>query len=392
MAVAQRFTITTIRGQASGRRTAYGARGTAAGLASEAAEVSWAKTSPRDYLFGAVGSRPQRRGQAHLHVTGEAPTRRSSASQANATSDPRGCHSRWLILSLFQTVAAPPALPARGPGSRFRPSDRAGPVRRDRRLPLEPEAPGVCRSITTGTTHSHAWAGPHDGAGRARRWITDRRPHYEGAARRGRVDTVLVAPERQRLGQARRASGQIPVADAISTRTGQLEPVDHFPGPHEHPVGDAYRTADQVRAPMHPIREVDVQSPRLAEHHPGARGGPSEGMRPGVVRPAIRLHLGETDRDTRVRDSAPQKLGCHLQNWPGKEGARQSALRHIAFPRHTYAPRVPSGTRSSLAMMALSAISMGSGRTSVQHAVMLSKPISWLVRANVDRSLRSSSR
>ena len=85
-------------------------------------------------------------------------------------------------------------------------------------------------------------------------------------------------------------------------------------------------------------------------------------------------------------------LGCHLQNWPGKEGARQSALRHIALPRHTAAPRVPSGTRSSLAMMALSAISMGSGRTSVQHAVMLSKPISWLVRANVDRSLRSSSR
>src|SRR5665811_2024838 len=191
-------------------------------------------------------------------MTDAVPTRRSSASQANATSDPRGCHSRWLILSLVQTVAAPPALPARGPGSRFRPSDRAGPVRRDRRLPLEPEAPGVCRSITTGTTHSHAWAGPHDGAGRARRWITDRRPHYEGAARRGRVDTVLVAPERQRLGQARRASGQIPVADAISTRTGQLEPVDHFPGPHEHPVDDAYRTADQVRAPMHPIREVDV--------------------------------------------------------------------------------------------------------------------------------------
>src|SRR5665647_2518852 len=356
MAVAQRFTITTIRGQASGRRTAYGAWGTAAG----------------------------------------------PASQANATSDPRGCHSRWLILSLVQTFAAPLALPARGPGSRSRPSDRAGPVRRDRRLPLEPEAPGVCRSITTGTTHSHAWAGPHDGAGRARRWITDRRPHYEGAARRGRVDTVLVAPERQRLGQARRASGQarrasgqIPVADAISTRTGQLEPVDHFPGPHEHPVGDAYRTADQVRAPMHPIREVDVQSPRLAEHHPGARGGPSEVMRPGVVRPAIRLHLGETDRDTRVRDSAPQKLGCHLQNWPGKEGARQSALRHIALPRHTYAPRVPSGTRSSLAMKALSAISMGSEQTSVQHAVMWSKPILALVQQMNDRGpakvpLRSS--
>src|SRR5665811_2583305 len=84
-------------------------------------------------------------------MTDAVPTRRSSASQANATSDPRGCHSRWLILSLVQTVAAPPALPARGPGSRFRPSDRAGPVRRDRRLPLEPEAPGVCRSITTGT-------------------------------------------------------------------------------------------------------------------------------------------------------------------------------------------------------------------------------------------------
>src|SRR5665811_698230 len=155
MAVAQRFTITTIRGQASGRRTAYGAWGTAAGLASEAAEVSWAKMSPRDYLFGAVGSKPQQRRRTRLHMTDAVPTRRSSASQANATSDPRGCHSRWLILSLVQTVAAPPALPARGPGSRFRPSDRAGPVRRDRR------------------------------------WITDRRPHYEGAARRGRVDTVL---------------------------------------------------------------------------------------------------------------------------------------------------------------------------------------------------------
>src|SRR5450759_1831847 len=119
MAVAQRFTITTIRGQASGRRTAYGAWGTAAGLASEAAEVSWAKMSPRDYLFGAVGSKPQQRRRTRLHVTGEASTRRSSASQANATSDPRGCHSRWLILSLVQTVAAPLALPARGPGGRL---------------------------------------------------------------------------------------------------------------------------------------------------------------------------------------------------------------------------------------------------------------------------------
>src|SRR5665647_1263390 len=146
---------------------------------------------------------------------------------------------------LVQKVPAPPALPASGPSSLFRLSDRAGPVRRDRRLPLEPETPGICRSITTRTTHSHAWAGLHDGAGRARRWITDRRPHYEGAARRGRVDTVLVASKRQRLGQSRRASGQIPVADAISTRTGQLEPVDHFPGPHEHPV--ATPTEPQTR-------------------------------------------------------------------------------------------------------------------------------------------------
>jgi hypothetical protein len=51
---------------------------------------------------------------------------------------------------------------------------------------------------------------------------------------------------------------------------------------------------------MNPIREVDIQFPRLAEHHPGARGGPPEGMRPGVVRAVIRLHLGETDRYTRV--------------------------------------------------------------------------------------------
>jgi hypothetical protein len=193
-----------------------------------------------------------------VHVTGEVPTRRSSASQANATSDPRGCHSRWLILSLARRSRRRLPLPARGPGSRFRLSDRAGPIRRDRRLPLEPKARGVCRSITAGTTHSCAWTGPHDGAGRAHRWITDRRPRYEGAARRERVDTVLVAPERQRLGQARGASGQIPVGDASSTRTGHLEPVDHFPGPHEHPVGDAHRTADQVRAPMHPKREVDI--------------------------------------------------------------------------------------------------------------------------------------
>jgi hypothetical protein len=86
---------------------------------------------------------------------------------------------------------------------------------------------------------------------------------------------------------------------------------------------------------VHPVGEVDVEAARLPEHHLRARRGAPKGVGPRVVRPVIRLDLGEADGDTRVREVAPEKLGCHLQSGAVEEGAGQSALRPILLPSHT---------------------------------------------------------
>jgi len=86
---------------------------------------------------------------------------------------------------------------------------------------------------------------------------------------------------------------------------------------------------------MHPKREVDIQSPGLAEHHPGARGGPLKACDPGSLDPSYASTSVRRTVTPACETVHPKKLGCHLQNWPGKEGARQSALRHVVLPRHT---------------------------------------------------------
>jgi len=75
--------------------------------------------------------------------------------------------SRWLILSLVVSLARRPRrrvpLSARGQGSRF---DRLTMPGRYAETVASPSSQKrrVCRNITAGTTHSHAWTGTHDGA------------------------------------------------------------------------------------------------------------------------------------------------------------------------------------------------------------------------------------
>ena len=188
--------------------------------------------------------------------------------------------------------------------------------------------------------------------------------------------------ERQRLGQARRASGQIPVGDASSTRTGQLPPVDHFPGPHEHPVGDAHRTADQVRTPMHPIREVDIQSPD-SPNITRVRGvGPLKACDPGSLDPSYASTSVRRTVTPECETVHPRSSGATCRTGRAKKArvSRPCGMSSCpGMPTYLGCGRAPV---PSLAMKAFSAISMGSGRTSMQHAAMLHMPTLWSMGAN----------
>src|SRR5262249_39767575 len=53
--------------------------------------------------------------------------------------------------------------------------------------------------------------------------------------------------------------------------------------PDQHGVRDAHRLADEVEAPVDPVRAVDVRVPRRAEHRLVALGAPAVAVRGGIL-------------------------------------------------------------------------------------------------------------
>lgn len=67
------------------------------------------------------------------------------------------------------------------------------------------------------------------------------------------------------------------------------------------------RPAYDIDAVMHAIAQVDVCAASLTEHDLRARGGPPEGMRPGILVPLVCFDLGQPDSHAVRADHATQQ-------------------------------------------------------------------------------------
>lgn len=132
-----------------------------------------------------------------------------------------------------------------------------GAVRGHRRIAGRPEPPG---SIG-GLAEADAWAGLDRG-----RRVTGQ----ELDGRRGveEVGAVRLPADAEGKAHPGRASCQLPVLRrGTPAGASQVEAVDHLAGAEQDRRWFAVRSAGDVHAEVHPVREVDVEVTRWAEHH-----------------------------------------------------------------------------------------------------------------------------
>jgi hypothetical protein len=105
---------------------------------------------------------------------------------------------------------------------------------------------------------------------------------------------VLFPADPHRLSQSAWAGRQkTVVADRGPPRPHQLDAFYRLTRPQQDGLANSLRTADHVRTPVHPVREVDVQATGGPEHRPVAVRHPPISVRAGVDRSAVGLDLHE---------------------------------------------------------------------------------------------------
>src|SRR5262249_40506554 len=146
----------------------------------------------------------------------------------------------------------------------LRPGPQAGcgAVGADGRLVREVEAPRPFG----GRPKAHARPRPH---------VWRRRGELERQRAGRQVVAVLVASDRQGLAQPGGTAGKLAVgAGGRPTRPRDVDPLDDLPRPEEDGAGELLGATDDVRTPVHPVGEVDVEMAGGPEHHLVARRGP----------------------------------------------------------------------------------------------------------------------
>ena len=134
--------------------------------------------------------------------------------------------------------------------------------------------------------------------------LVDRLTRHQDVAQ---VEAVVVAVDGHRLAEPSGATGQVTVGRATSSAAGGLDAVDDLAGAQQDRARPALRSAGDVAAEVHAVGEVDVEVPGRSEHHRVAVGAAVEGVRAGVVGSVVRLHLGEPDRHSPVREGGAEQ-------------------------------------------------------------------------------------
>ena len=220
-----------------------------------------------------------------------------------------------------------------------------------------------------------------------------RRPDAHRRSVAAHIGAVQAAIDAERLAEPGRAAGEVAVAhgtasslavaDSLICRDGfavgwaaassaasagtaklprppvrcQIQSGSYFACPQQHGFGLAIRLADEVRAEVHAIGEVDVHMARRAKHDGVARSLPAVGMRGRVCRALVGLHFHEPDSNKTLRAVVPkhaaEQLRRDLGRGPTEELARQpgqlgSSAARKHDPESTESPS-PSGPPSRCA-------------------------------------------
>ena len=118
------------------------------------------------------------------------------------------------------------------------------------------------------------------------------------------------------LGQGSRAR------PCSATAPGQVRSLDDLAGPQQAPRRDALLVAHHVQVVVHPVAEIAVQVPGFTEHGGVAGGAAPEGVRPGVGRSRVRLHLRDADGDGAVA-GRPGQCAAEQQRCEVEDGAAE---------------------------------------------------------------------
>ena len=187
-------------------------------------------------------------------------------------------------------------------------SSRGSPVRRDRRVPRQPEPPrhvGRCRHANTGTA-----------------------PYLPWLARR-RQQSGATSPELQpRVGGGQSQagtdvawpSGESYVRKGASPLPYDIEPVDHLTGTQQYRRRGSLGSADDVDRVVDPVREVDVQPTSRPEHHSVSPCHAAVGMGSRVEGAFVRLHLRQPDRHRADSQLTTEQLRSHVDRGLSKVG------------------------------------------------------------------------
>ena len=179
-------------------------------------------------------------------------------------------------------------------------SSRGSPVRRDRRVPRQPEPPrhvGRCRHANTGTAPYLPWL--------ARR-------RQQSGATSPELQPRVGGGQSQAGTEVAWPSGESYVRKGASPLPYDIEPVDHLTGTQQYRRRGSLGSADDVDRVVDPVREVDVQPTSRPEHHSVSSCHAAVGMGSRVEGAFVRLHLRQPDRHRADSQLTTEQLRSHV--------------------------------------------------------------------------------
>ena len=110
----------------------------------------------------------------------------------------------------------------------------------------------------------------------------------------------MLARDLERLAQPARTRAQQTVVRDSASRAHRLEPFNRLERANQHCTRDADVLTDEVQAPVHSVRAVDVRVARGAEHRRVAWSLAPEPVRGGIF-VVVRLDLDDDPADEQHR-------------------------------------------------------------------------------------------
>ena len=130
----------------------------------------------------------------------------------------------------------------------------------------------------------------------------------------------------ERLAQPPRPGAEQPLVPDPAPRAHHVEPLRRLERADQHRIRDADVLADEVQAPVDPVRAVDVRVPGRAEHRRVALGPAAEAVRGGIL-VVVRLDLDDHAADAVDEQRGADQLGRDVVHRAREELTRERVTR-----------------------------------------------------------------